>query len=90
MEEVSFPQQTPLYYALHAERYARRDLIEQVERVTGRKLIVYFANVSHPQSLCAPTNQLWEAVWRLHTYYEVFVRRHQTPKIHETSRVSIS
>lgn len=50
MEEVSFPQQTPLYYALHAERYARRDLIAQVEKITGRKLIVYFANVSHPQS----------------------------------------
>jgi len=48
--EVNFPEQTPLYHALHADRYARRNLIEQVEQITKRKLIVYFANISHPQS----------------------------------------
>jgi hypothetical protein len=31
MGEVNFPEQTPLYHALHAERYARRGLIERVE-----------------------------------------------------------
>jgi hypothetical protein len=50
MGEVNFPEQTPLYHALHAERYARRGLIERVEHFTKRKLIVYFANVAHPQS----------------------------------------
>lgn len=50
MGEVSFPEQTPFYYALHADRYARRNLIEQVEQITQRKLIVYFANILHPQS----------------------------------------
>jgi hypothetical protein len=50
MGEVNFPEQTPLYHALHADRYARRDLIERVERITRRKLIVYFTNISHPQS----------------------------------------
>jgi hypothetical protein len=37
MGEVNFPEQTPLYHALHADRYARRDLIERVERITRRK-----------------------------------------------------
>ncbi len=44
---MSFPQQTPLYYALHAERYQRRELIKSVQAFTERKLMVYFTNVLH-------------------------------------------
>ena len=50
MEPVNFPQQTPLYYALHAERYQRRELIRQVQALTGRKLMVYFTNAMRPDS----------------------------------------
>jgi hypothetical protein len=41
---------TPFYAALNADRYARRDSIEQIQKITGRKLIVYEANVGVPGS----------------------------------------
>ena len=37
------PARTPLFNALQSERYGRRGDIEDIEDVTGRKLIVYFA-----------------------------------------------
>lgn len=50
MEPMNFPPQTPLYHALHAERYQRRELIQQVQALTGRKLMVYFTNITHPNA----------------------------------------
>lgn len=41
---------TPFYAALNADRYARRDIIERVQSITSRKLIVYEANVGAPGS----------------------------------------
>jgi len=45
------PTQTPLYYALNKSRYARQEQIRKIEELTGRSLIVYFADISHPDSL---------------------------------------
>ena len=39
---------TPLYQALHNERYARQRLIKQIEEKTNRKLIIYFSNIFNP------------------------------------------
>lgn len=44
----NFPPQTPLFYATHRDRYARQSQIEEIEQVTGRRLIIYLANLSHP------------------------------------------
>lgn len=38
------PLQTPLYHALNKSRYARQELIKTIQELTGRKLLVYFAN----------------------------------------------
>lgn len=43
-KETDFPQ-TPLYRALHSDRYARQVAISSIEKLTGRKLIVYEANL---------------------------------------------
>lgn len=45
---VDTPEQTPLYHAIHKERYSRQQLIEEIERETGRELIIYIANLQHP------------------------------------------
>jgi len=37
--------QTPLYRALQSDRYARQDAIKEIEAITGRRLIVYEANL---------------------------------------------
>lgn len=39
-EPVTFPRQTPLFHAQHAERYARQDLIRAYEERFGCRLIV--------------------------------------------------
>ncbi len=44
-----FPQ-TPLYRALHSDRYARQDAIKQIQNITERQLIVYEANLWSPTS----------------------------------------
>lgn len=54
MSDAIFPEQTPLYHALNAERYARRSLIEQVQQITNRKLLVYHTNIAHPNSHIEP------------------------------------
>lgn len=45
---IEIPDQTPLYHAIHKERYSRRQLIEEIEYETQRELIVYIANLQHP------------------------------------------
>lgn len=46
-EGQSFPQ-TPLFRALHSDRYARQETIKQIQGITGRQLIVYEANLWSP------------------------------------------
>lgn len=48
-KETDFPQ-TPLYRALHSDRYARQLTIASIEKLTGRSLIVYEANIWARQS----------------------------------------
>ncbi len=45
----SFPQ-TPMYRALQSDRYARQEIIKNIQTKTGRKLIVYEANIGSPYS----------------------------------------
>lgn len=47
MNPIDLPQQTPLYHALQKERYARQELLQDIERETRRDLIVYIANLQH-------------------------------------------
>lgn len=42
------PDQTPLFYALQNQRYARRRYIQDIEDITSRKLIVYFSKPEAP------------------------------------------
>ncbi|MFZ7134459.1 MAG: SDH family Clp fold serine proteinase [Eubacteriales bacterium] len=46
----SIPKQTPLYYSTQKERYSRQQQIKDIQEHTGRELIVYIANISHPYS----------------------------------------
>lgn len=39
--EASRPMKTPMYEAMHAERYQRQSLIRRVENISGRQLICY-------------------------------------------------
>lgn len=48
---MDFPTQTPLFYATNRARYERQGLIRQIEEITGRTLIIYVANLNHPQSM---------------------------------------
>jgi len=57
------PKQTPLYHAIHRDRYERQSFIKEIERATGRRLLVYIANLSHPDSAItrediAPFNEI--------------------------------
>jgi len=45
---ISIPQQTPLYYSIHKDRYSRQQLIKDIQDQTKRELIVYIANRQHP------------------------------------------
>lgn len=47
---------SPLYEALNQPRYYRQALIREIEGMTGRRLIVYFANILHPASAIAATD----------------------------------
>jgi ATP-dependent protease ClpP protease subunit len=49
-EEAAQPQRTPLFEVLHAKRYQRQSAIRDIEQATGRRLLVYFENVSHPSA----------------------------------------
>ena len=43
-KETDFPR-TPLYRALQSDRYTRQETISSIEKLTGRQLIVYEANL---------------------------------------------
>jgi Serine dehydrogenase proteinase len=47
---VSFPSQTPLFYASNRDRYERQNMIKQIEELTQRTLVVYISNFNHPLS----------------------------------------
>lgn len=42
------PVQSPLYWVSQKDRYLRQLMIRDIEALTGRRLIVYFANRFHP------------------------------------------
>lgn len=42
------PSQTPLFHAIHKDRYSRQKQIQKIQDETKRILIAYVANVSHP------------------------------------------
>jgi len=44
------PSQTPLYHAIQKERYLRQRQIEEIQDFTHRDLLVYVANISHPNA----------------------------------------
>jgi hypothetical protein len=44
------PTQTPLFHAVNRDRYERQNIIKEIEQYTGRRLIVYIANLTHPQN----------------------------------------
>jgi len=48
MSEIPIPSQSPLFHAMNQERYTRQDKIKEIEKATGRTLIVYVANAAHP------------------------------------------
>lgn len=41
---TSLPSQSPLFWVQQKDRYLRQLLIQDIEKLTGRRLIVYFAN----------------------------------------------
>lgn len=60
---LHLPKQTPLYHSIHRDRYERQSFIKEIERATGRRLLVYIANLSHPDSAImrediAPFNEI--------------------------------
>lgn len=46
----ALPVQTPLFHSVNRDRYDRQEIIRQIESYTGRRLLVYIANLNHPQS----------------------------------------
>jgi len=47
---ADLPSQSPLYWVGQKDRYLRQQLIRDIEALTGRRLIVYFANRFAPGS----------------------------------------
>jgi Serine dehydrogenase proteinase len=50
MDHQHFPKQSPLYHAVHRDRYERQALMRELEKKTGRRILVYMANLTHPDS----------------------------------------
>jgi hypothetical protein len=49
-QQLHLPKQTPLFHAVHRDRYERQEFIKEIEKVTGRRILIYIANLSHPDS----------------------------------------
>lgn len=49
-ESSATKPRTPLFEAQHQQRYIRQYLVGQIEQLTGRRLLVYCANVENPFS----------------------------------------
>lgn len=47
---AELPEQSPVYWVNQKDRYLRQQLIRDIEALTGRRLIVYFANRFTPGS----------------------------------------
>jgi hypothetical protein len=45
------PTQTPMFWVQQKDRYLRQLLIRDIEEITGRRLIVYFANRFQPSEI---------------------------------------
>lgn len=56
-EEAKFPRgkalpsQSPLFWVQQKDRYLRQLLISDIEEMTGRRLVVYFANRFKQESI---------------------------------------
>jgi hypothetical protein len=48
------PNQSPLYWVSHKDRYLRQLLIRDIERTTGRELLVYFTDMDNAQAQIDP------------------------------------
>lgn len=48
------PNQSPLYWASHKDRYLRQLLIRDIEQVTGRDLLIYFTDVDNTTAQIDP------------------------------------
>jgi hypothetical protein len=46
----ALPSQSPLYWVAQKDRYLRQILIRDIEGLTGRRLLVYFANRFRPEA----------------------------------------
>ena len=46
----AIPVQSPIYWVSQKDRYLRQLMIRDIELITGRRLIIYFANRYHPES----------------------------------------
>src|SRR5438552_10341540 len=44
------PQQSPLFWVTHKDRYLRQQLIQDIEEQTDRDLIVYFTDCDRSQA----------------------------------------
>lgn len=47
---IDIPKQTPLYHSIQKSRYSRQQWIKGIQDYTRRELIVYVANLQHPQA----------------------------------------
>lgn len=49
-QQIPMPKQSPLYHAIHRDRYERQALMKELEKITGRRILVYISNLTHPDS----------------------------------------
>ena len=40
-QQFPMPKQSPLYHAVHRDRYERQALMRELEKKTGRRILVY-------------------------------------------------
>lgn len=49
-QQNPMPKQSPLFHAIHRDRYERQALMKELEKITGRRILVYISNLTHPDS----------------------------------------
>src|SRR4051794_35129948 len=55
---TNLPTQSPLYWVAEKDRYLRQLMIRDIQALTERTLLVYFAT-PHPQALIAPGDDIY-------------------------------
>jgi hypothetical protein len=48
---TAIPSQSPLFWVQQKDRYLRQILVRDLEALTGRRLLVYFANRFNPEAM---------------------------------------